>query len=135
VQPTQKPAVNDLHRSFDPRFVAHCRLLTVRERPTAGSASPTLSIRSRGESSNWGVAAVIGSEDRVTYLDDDGRLRSISADLTDIDPPDAFRRVVGGSAAFHPVDLLARCELLERSLRAVRYVSFRHAPSVWARRP
>jgi hypothetical protein len=24
------------------------------------------------------------SEDRVTYLDDDGRLRSVSADLTDI---------------------------------------------------
>jgi len=53
------------------------------------------------------------SEDRVTYLDDDGRLRSVSADLTDIDPPDEFRRVAAGSAAFHPIDLAALCELLE----------------------
>jgi hypothetical protein len=53
------------------------------------------------------------SEDRVTYLDDDGRLRSVSADLTDIDPSDEFRRVAAGRAAFHPVDLLALCELLE----------------------
>jgi Family of unknown function (DUF5372) len=53
------------------------------------------------------------SEDRVTYLDEDGGLRSVSADLTDIDPPDEFRRVAAGSAAFRPVDLLALCELLE----------------------
>jgi len=55
-------------------------------------------------------------EDRVTYLGHDGRLHSISADLTDIDPIDAFRRVAAGKAAFHPVDLLALCELIERLL-------------------
>ena len=49
----------------------------------------------------------------VARRGDDGRLRSVSADLTDIDPPDEFRRVAAGSAAFHPVDLLALCELLE----------------------
>jgi hypothetical protein len=53
------------------------------------------------------------SEDRVTYLDDTGRLRSVSADLTDIDPIDEFRRVAAGRAAFHPVDLLALTELLK----------------------
>jgi Family of unknown function (DUF5372) len=53
------------------------------------------------------------SEDRVTYLDDGGQLRSVSADLTDIDPADEFRRVAAGRSAFHPVDLLALCELLE----------------------
>jgi hypothetical protein len=51
------------------------------------------------------------SEDRVTYLDDEGRLRSVSAGLTDIDPIDEFQRVAAGSAAFRPVDLLALCEL------------------------
>jgi hypothetical protein len=53
------------------------------------------------------------SEDRVTYLDEDGRLRSISADLTDVDPVDEFRRVAAGGAAFRSVDLLALCQLLE----------------------
>jgi hypothetical protein len=52
------------------------------------------------------------SEDRVSYLDDEGRLRSVSADLTDIEPIDEFRRVAAGRAAFRPVDLLALCELL-----------------------
>jgi Family of unknown function (DUF5372) len=52
------------------------------------------------------------SEDRVTYRDDEGRLRSVSADLTDSDPTDEFRRVAAGNAAFRPADLLALCELL-----------------------
>ena len=54
------------------------------------------------------------SDDRVVYLDRDGRLRSVSADLTDIDPPDEFRRVAAGRAAFHPTDLTVLCELLGR---------------------
>jgi len=64
------------------------------------------------------------SEDRVTYLDDEGRLRSVSADLTDIDPIDEFRRVAAGSAAFHPVDLLALCELLVRLAGSMRKGNF-----------
>jgi hypothetical protein len=53
-------------------------------------------------------------EDRVTYADGDGRLRSVSANLTDIDPVEQFRHVAAGNAAFHPLDLLALCDLLAR---------------------
>jgi uncharacterized protein DUF5372 len=53
-------------------------------------------------------------EDRVAYHDEAGRLRWISADLTDVDPPEDFQRVAAGTAAFLPVDLLALCTLLER---------------------
>lgn len=53
-------------------------------------------------------------EDRVVYTDEDGRLRTISAALTDVAPVDAFRRVAGGKAAFRTVDLVTLCELLDR---------------------
>ncbi len=46
-------------------------------------------------------------EDRVVYLDESGQLRWLSAALTDIDPPDEFRRIAAGGAAFRTVDLLA----------------------------
>jgi hypothetical protein len=53
-------------------------------------------------------------EDRVVYACPDGALRSIAASLTDVDPPDEFRRAADGSAAFRTVDLLELCVLLER---------------------
>jgi hypothetical protein len=53
-------------------------------------------------------------EDRVVYTGDDGRLRTISAALTDVAPVDAFRHVAGGKAAFRTVDLMTLCELLDR---------------------
>ena len=53
-------------------------------------------------------------EDRVVYVDDNGRLRFIAAVWTDIDPEDAFRRLAAGSAAFRTADLLALCRVLDR---------------------
>ena len=53
-------------------------------------------------------------EDRVVYSGDDGRLRTISAAFTDVAPPDEFRLVAGGKAAFRTVDLMTLCELLDR---------------------
>ncbi len=53
-------------------------------------------------------------EDRVVYIGPDGALRSISADLTDVDPLDEFRQPAGVGAAFRTVDLLELCALLER---------------------
>ena len=53
-------------------------------------------------------------EDRVVYTDEDGRLRTISAALTDVAPVDAFRHVAGGKAAFRAVDLVTLGELLDR---------------------
>ncbi len=53
-------------------------------------------------------------EDRIVYACPNGGLRSIDSNLTDIDPPDEFRRIAGGKAAFRTVDLLALCGLLER---------------------
>jgi len=53
-------------------------------------------------------------EDRIVYACPNGGLRSIDSNLTDIDPPDEFRRIAGGKAAFRTLDLLALCGLLER---------------------
>jgi Family of unknown function (DUF5372) len=53
-------------------------------------------------------------EDRIMYACPDGMLRSISTSLTDVDPPDEFRRTAGGRAAFRTVDLLELCALLQR---------------------
>lgn len=53
-------------------------------------------------------------EDRVVYIDEDGRPRFIAAAWTDIEPIDPFRRVAAGSAVFRTVDLLALCEVLDR---------------------
>ena len=46
-----------------------------------------------------------------------GLEKATPADLTDIDAPDEYQRVAAGNAAFHPVDLLALCGLLERLIR------------------
>ena len=56
---------------------------------------------------NWG-------EDRIIYACATGVLRSITASLTDVDPPDEFRPIAGGRAAFRTADLLELCALLER---------------------
>jgi hypothetical protein len=53
-------------------------------------------------------------EDRVTYIDLNGAQRSVSAGLTDVDPPDQFRRTAGNTASFRTVDLVELCDLLER---------------------
>jgi hypothetical protein len=53
-------------------------------------------------------------EDRVVYAGPDGELRAIAASLTDVDPPDEFRRAGGGRAAFRTVDLLELCRVLEQ---------------------
>ena len=53
-------------------------------------------------------------EDRVVYVGPDGGLRSVSAGLTDVDPPDQFRRAAGDTASFRMVDLVELCDLLER---------------------
>jgi hypothetical protein len=53
-------------------------------------------------------------EDRVVYANEDGRLRTVSAALTDVAPVDAFRLVAGGTAAFRTVDLVTLCGLLDR---------------------
>lgn len=60
-----------------------------------------------GRRSHWG-------EDRIVYVCPNGGLHSIDSNLTDVDPPDEFRRVAGGKAVFHTVDLLALCGLLDR---------------------
>jgi len=53
-------------------------------------------------------------EDRVVYVGPNGVLRSISAGLTDVDPPDEFRRAAGDTASFRTIDLVELCDLLER---------------------
>jgi Family of unknown function (DUF5372) len=53
-------------------------------------------------------------EDRVVYVGADSVLRSVSAGLTDVDPPDQFRRAAGDIASFRTVDLIELCDLLER---------------------
>jgi hypothetical protein len=53
-------------------------------------------------------------DDRIAYHNEAGRLCWISADLTDVDPPDDFQRVAAGTAAFRLVDLVALCTLLDR---------------------
>jgi hypothetical protein len=49
-------------------------------------------------SPHWG-------DDRVIYRAADGTLPTIATALTDMAPPDAFRRIAAGRAAFRIVDL------------------------------
>jgi hypothetical protein len=58
-------------------------------------------------SPHWG-------EDRVIYRAADGTLPTIAAAMTDMEQPDAFRRVAAGRAAFRTADLLALLTLLDR---------------------
>jgi hypothetical protein len=53
-------------------------------------------------------------ENRVVYACPDGVLRTITASLMDIDPPDEFRRAAAGRAMFRTVDLVELFVLLER---------------------
>jgi len=53
-------------------------------------------------------------EDRLVYLDGGGHLCSICASLTDVDPPDEFRRIAAGRAAFRTDDLVELRGLLDR---------------------
>jgi hypothetical protein len=53
-------------------------------------------------------------EDRILYLDEAGRLRWIACAWTDIEPPDEFRRIAAGRAAFRTIDLLELCRTLGR---------------------
>jgi hypothetical protein len=54
---------------------------------------------------NWG-------EDRVMYFDAQGRLRSLPAAWTDIDPPDVRTQAGAGRAAFRSDDLLRLAALI-----------------------
>ena len=47
---------------------------------------------------NWG-------EDRVTFFDEDGRLRSLLASWTDVDEPDEFARAAAGQSWLRTDDL------------------------------
>ncbi|MFZ3139117.1 DUF5372 family protein [Polaromonas sp.] len=55
---------------------------------------------------NWG-------EDRVMYFDAQGRLRSLPAAWTDIDPPDVRTQAAAGRAAFRSDDLLQLASLID----------------------
>ena len=58
------------------------------------------------QTTHWG-------EDRVFYLNDDGRRRSIAAAFTDLVQEDEFRRVGAERAAFRTSDLLSLCRRLD----------------------
>ena len=68
-------------------------------------AGQTFEVVSR--SPHWG-------EDRVIYRAADGTLPTIAARLTDMEAPDAFRRVAAGRAAFRTIDLLRLVTLLDQ---------------------
>jgi len=53
-------------------------------------------------------------ENRVVYADANDELSSITADLTDLEPPDAFRQIAGGRAAFRTADLIELWILLDQ---------------------
>ena len=55
-------------------------------------------------------------EERVVYLNDSGRVQSISAAFTDIGQEDDFRRIAAGRAAFRSCDLLELCRRLDALL-------------------
>ena len=59
---------------------------------------------------NWG-------EDRVTFFDEDGRLRSLLASWTNVDGPDAFTRAAGGRSWLR-MDDLARLRALVDEVRS-----------------
>jgi len=59
-------------------------------------------------------------EDRAVYRGPEGALRTITAALTDVDPPDEFRRVAAGRAAFRTADLLELGAVLDRFVETKR---------------
>ena len=58
-------------------------------------------------SSHWG-------EDRVIFRASDGTLPAIATAFTDAEPPDIFRRISAGRAAFRRVDLIELVDLFQR---------------------
>jgi hypothetical protein len=56
-------------------------------------------------------------EDRVTFQDADGGLRSMPTSWTDVGPSDPFVVMAGGRAAFRPVDLLGVVALINEAMR------------------
>jgi hypothetical protein len=70
--------------------------------PLCGQA---FELVSRGQ--HWGA-------DRVIYRASDGTLPTIAAAFTDVEPPDAFRRIAAGRADFRTVDLVALWDVLRR---------------------
>ncbi len=58
---------------------------------------------------NWG-------EDRVTFFDANGHLRSLPASWTNVDEPDEFTRVAAGRARLR-IDDLARLRVLVDEIR------------------
>jgi hypothetical protein len=65
----------------------------------------TFELISRGQ--HWG-------EHRVIYRAANGTLPTIAIGFTDLCPPDAFRHVADGRAAFRTVDLLGLRALLDQ---------------------
>ncbi len=54
------------------------------------------------------------AEDRVFFFGDDGRLSSLPAGWTDIDPPDPFLVVAAGRSWFRVDDLVFLAHLVEQ---------------------
>ena len=50
----------------------------------------------------------------MIYRGEDGTLPTIAVSMTDAEPPDAFRRIAAGRAAFRVVDLLKLRALLDQ---------------------
>ena len=65
---------------------------------------------------NWG-------EDRVTFFDDQGRLRSLLASWTDVDESDAFTQCSAGRSWLRADDLLLLQALVEEIAKGSEYAS------------
>ena len=50
----------------------------------------------------------------MVYADANGELRSITTDLTDFYPPDEFRQIADGRAAFRLLDLIGLWQVLDQ---------------------
>jgi hypothetical protein len=57
-------------------------------------------------------------EERVSYTDDDGTLRSVPIGWTSLAAPDPFKVVNAGRAPFRPDDLLRLADLIAALRRA-----------------
>ena len=62
---------------------------------------------------NWG-------EDRVMFFDPQGRLRSLPAAWTDVDPQDERTQAAAGRAYLRADDLLTLCALLSEVTKGQR---------------